>query len=81
LLSRTRENIVASFIDVGSIFIAYQIGISQMGLLTGLVYGVFDAWIVVWQRERISNYVQSAENLVRKVGPLRRRDILPWASD
>jgi hypothetical protein len=81
LLRQTRENIVASFVDVGSIFIAYQIGVSQLGLAAGLAYGIFDAWLVVWQRERISNFIHMTGNLLRQYSPMRRKDILPWARE
>jgi len=81
MLRRTQDNIVASVVDIGSIFLAYQIGVSQLGLFAGFAYGVFDAWIVVWQRERISNFIHRAETFVRRLGPFRRSDTLPWAID
>lgn len=78
-MHETENKIVGSLIDVGSIFIAYQIGLSQMGLVAGLCYGMFDAWIVVWQRDRISNFVRRATDYFRQFSPFRRKDILPWA--
>jgi hypothetical protein len=80
LQSQTRENIIASAIDLLSIFVAYRIGVQELGLLTGLAYGMFDAWIVVWQRERISKAISWVEMRIR-IGPSRRRNILPWALD
>ncbi|MHB1868609.1 MAG: hypothetical protein ACYCPP_06645, partial [Nitrososphaerales archaeon] len=68
-------------VDVGSIFLAYQIGVSQLGLIAGLGYGMFDAWIVVWQRERISNFIHHVAFFVQSSRPFRRRDSLPWALD
>ncbi|MGA2876352.1 MAG: hypothetical protein ABSE82_12535 [Nitrososphaerales archaeon] len=78
---QTQDNIIASVVDVGSMFLAYQIGVSQLGLLAGLAYAMFDAWLVVWQRERISNLIHHAETFVRRVGLFRRRNVLPWAVD
>lgn len=79
LLRETEDKIVATFVDVGSIFLAYQIGVSQLGLFAGVGYGLFDAWLVVWQRERISRAIHKAGNFLRQAGPFRRRDVLPWA--
>ncbi len=79
-MPETEDKIVASFVDVGSIFLAYQIGLSQLGIVAGLGYGLFDAWIVVWQRERISRAIHRAGEFFRQFGPFRRRDVLPWAS-
>ena len=78
---QTRDNIIASFVDVGSIFLAYQIGVSQLGIVAGIAYGLFDAWLVVWQRERISNFIHLASNFLRQNTPMRRKDILPWAKE
>lgn len=79
MIRETEDKIIASLVDVGSIFLAYQIGVSQLGLFAGLGYGLFDAWIVVWQRDRISHLIHWATNLMRQFGPFRRKDILPWA--
>jgi len=80
-MSQTRENIIASIVDFASIIFAYKIGVSQLGLVAGLGYGVFDAWLVVWQRERISNgFKYLADRLEVRI-PFRRKDTLPWAQD
>ncbi|MEM0287412.1 MAG: hypothetical protein QXG05_04465 [Nitrososphaerota archaeon] len=50
------ENAVASVVDVTSIFIAYTIGVNQMGF--GIAYALFDAWMVVWMRKRIFSLVK-----------------------
>ena len=80
-MRETHDKIVASFVDVGSIFLAYQLGVSQLGPLAGLGYGMFDAWIVIWQRERIANAIHWTANALRNFGPFRRKDVLPWALD
>ena len=54
----THENVVASFVDIGSIFAAYTIGIHQLGLEFGLAYALFDAWLVVWMRKPITRFVK-----------------------
>ena len=81
LFRKTQDNIIASFVDVGSMFLAYQIGVSQLGLSAGLAYAIFDAWLVVWQRDRFSSFIRRAENVIRHLGPFRRRTVLPWALD
>lgn len=74
LLTReTNDKIVASFIDFGSISLAYSLGVSHFGLWAGLAYGLFDAWIVVWQRDRISNFVHRAGDAIRAVAPVKRK--------
>lgn len=52
------ENLVASIVDVGSIFIAYSIGIHQLGLEFGFAYAIFDAWIVIWMRKPITRMIK-----------------------
>lgn len=81
LLRETRDNIVASVVDLASIFFAYRLGVAQLGPWAGLAYGAFDAWIVIWQRERISDYVHRAANVFRRTGWLKRNDSLPWIAD
>jgi hypothetical protein len=80
-MRETQDKLVASFVDLGSILLAYQIGMSQLGIWAGLGYGMFDAWIVIWQRDRIASAIHHTGNTLRNFGPFRRRDILPWASD
>lgn len=77
----TRENIVASVVDVASILFAYRLGVLQLGAWAGVAYGGFDAWLVVWQRRRISDYVHRLVNQLRGTGSFRRRDALPWIVD
>lgn len=60
------ENAVASLVDLTSIMIAYQIGAYNFGLGSGLAYGCFDAFMVVWMRKPISRFA-------RWVNPLRSR--------
>jgi hypothetical protein len=61
------ENAVASLVDLTSIMVAYQIGAYNFGLGSGLAYGCFDAFLVVWMRKPISRFA-------RWVNPLRARD-------
>ncbi len=53
------ENAVASVVDFGSIFLAYEIGSNRFSIETGLLYGIFDAFIVVWMRKPIYNTVRT----------------------
>ena len=50
----TYENLVATFVDVVSIMFAYSIGLRQLNLELGLLYAIFDAWIVIWMRKPIA---------------------------
>ena len=59
------ENTVASVVDVTSILVAYQIGVSNYGLGTGLLYGFFDAFIVVWMRKPIARFARGSNPLRR----------------
>jgi len=59
------ENTVASLIDMTSILIAYQLGVSNSGLWAGIAYWIFDAFIVVCMRKPISRFV-------RWLNPFRR---------
>ena len=70
----THDKIVASAIDFGSIFVAYQLGMAHFGLLGGLGYGMFDAWIVIWQKDRISNFVHKTGTLLRGIDNFKRKD-------
>ncbi len=54
------ENAVASVVDFGSIFLAYEIGSYRFSLETGLLYGIFDAFIVVWMRKPIYKTIRMA---------------------
>jgi hypothetical protein len=53
------ENIVATFVDVASVMIAYAIGMQQSNFLLGVGYALFDAFIVVWMRKPLSNLIRS----------------------
>ncbi len=59
----THENLVASFVDIGSIFVAYTIGIHQFGIEFGLAYAIFDAWLVIWMRKPITRLVKRVLSL------------------
>jgi hypothetical protein len=81
LLTKTKENLVASVVDIASLFFAYHLGVEQLGPIAGIGYGFFDAWIVIWQRERISAAIHKSASTIRssrvfakkpKVAPL------PW---
>ena len=54
----TYENLVATFVDVGSILIAYAIGVHQLNIFLGLSYAFFDAWLVVWMRKPITKRIR-----------------------
>ncbi len=53
------ENLVATAVDMLSISIAYQIRINQLGFLVGLVYAGLDAYLVIWERRRLTRLMQS----------------------
>jgi hypothetical protein len=48
------ENLVATAVDMLSISVAYQLGISQSGFVIGFLYAVLDAYVVIWQRRRFT---------------------------
>ncbi len=81
LIRRTKDNIIASVVDVASIVFAYRLGVSQLGIAAGLGYGLFDAWIVIWQRDRIANGVRTFSSRVKDHSSFRRKDALPWAAN
>jgi len=58
--NETFENVVATFVDIGSIIVAYAIGVNGYGLVAGLGYAMFDAFLVVWMRKRIVRLVRWA---------------------
>ena len=53
------ENLVATAVDMLSISVAYQIGINQLGFLVGVLYAVLDAYLVIWQRRRLTRLMHS----------------------
>ncbi|HZW55216.1 MAG TPA: hypothetical protein VFF30_02920 [Nitrososphaerales archaeon] len=80
--NHTKNNIIASAVDIASILFAYRLGLAELGIGAGLAYGMFDAWLVVWQRERIAEGMRRIEEVVRRrKGVFRRKDILPWAAN
>jgi hypothetical protein len=48
------ENLVATAVDMLSISVAYQLGINQSGFIVGTLYAVLDAYVVIWQRRRLT---------------------------
>jgi hypothetical protein len=81
LLPRTKENIVASVVDFASLLVAYRLGVQQLGPIAGIGYGLFDAWIVIWQRERISSAIHKSAHSIRtsKIFAKKRKVApLPW---
>jgi fructose-specific phosphotransferase system IIC component len=48
------ENLVATAVDVLSLSVAYQLGINQSGFIIGVLYAVLDAYVVIWQRRRLT---------------------------
>jgi hypothetical protein len=48
------ENLVATAVDMLSLSVAYQLGISQSGFIVGFLYAVLDAYVVIWQRRRLT---------------------------
>ena len=73
-----RENLVASAVDILSIMFAYRLGLSQLGLSAGIAYGIFDAWLVIWQRERIIIGFTRLYMLLRKTNLVKKKAVLPW---
>ena len=53
----TGENIVATIVDITSIMVAYRLGMDQYGIVSALAYATFDAYIVIWQRKRLTKWV------------------------
>ncbi len=48
------ENLVATAVDMLSMAVAYQLGISQSGFIIGALYAVLDAYVIIWQRRRLT---------------------------
>jgi hypothetical protein len=61
------ENLVATAVDILSISVAYQIGINQLGFLMGLLYAVLDAYLVIWQRRRLTRLMHSVASRFSKL--------------
>ena len=64
------ENSVATFVDFASIFVAYNLGVLQLGVAVGFVYAAFDAYVVIWMRRRIT---RSVRRLARLLHPAATR--------
>lgn len=58
------ENSVATLIDFASILVAYNLGVLQLGVAVGLAYAVFDAYVVIWMRRRITGLVRRLVRLL-----------------
>jgi hypothetical protein len=54
LSTESLENLVATGVDMLSISVAYQLGISRSGFFIGALYAVLDAYVVIWQRQRLT---------------------------
>ena len=65
--SEVKENIVASVVDVSSIVFAYNLGVHQMTSWVGLGYACLDAWLVIWQRKRITGFLNVMAQKMRLV--------------
>jgi hypothetical protein len=66
------ENVVATFVDIASIMVAYAVGIHQFNFLVGVAYAILDAILVVWMRKPLSNLIRSALEIHR--APWSRRN-------
>jgi hypothetical protein len=80
--TKTKDNLIASVVDFTSIVFAYKLGLAQLGIAAGVGYGVFDAWIVIWQRERIASVVCAISDRLRSPHSFRRKSTaLPWDAE
>ena len=52
------ENAVASLVDMASILFAYQLGMNGFGIGMGVLYAMFDAFIVIWMRKPIARFAR-----------------------
>jgi fructose-specific phosphotransferase system IIC component len=70
------ENLVATAVDMLSISVAYQLGISQSGFIIGFLYAILDAYVVIWQRRRLTRLMHlttsSLSRLLNNVGQPKR---------
>jgi hypothetical protein len=70
------ENLVATAVDMLSISVAYQLGISQSGFIIGFLYAVLDAYVVIWQRRRLTRLMHlttsSLSRLLNNIGQPKR---------
>jgi hypothetical protein len=70
------ENLVATAVDMLSISVAYKLGISQSGFIIGFLYAVLDAYVVIWQRRRLTRLMHlttsSLSRLLNNIGQPKR---------
>ena len=59
------EKSLAGMIDVASVLVAYNIGMTRLGLVYGVIYAGMDAFVVVWLSRPITG-------IVRRLNPARR---------
>jgi len=79
---KTKDNVISSVVDFASIVFAYKLGVAQLGIAAGLGYGVFDAWLVIWQRERITTGIINISDKLRYGSVFRKKTpALPWDLD
>ncbi len=63
--SEFAENLVATVVDVSSILFAYSLGVQQLGFTVGLGYAFLDAYLVVWQRRRLTRVARALTHQLR----------------
>jgi hypothetical protein len=73
LLTEFAENLVATAVDMLSISVAYQLGISQSGFIVGFLYAVVDAYVVIWQRRRLTRFAHTATAKLSRFTDITRR--------
>ena len=67
------ENLVATAVDMLSISVAYQLGISQSGFIIGFLYAILDAYVVIWQRRRLTRLMHlTTSSLSRLLNNIRQ---------
>ena len=59
LSAESIENLVATGVDMLSISVAYQLGISRSGFFIGALYAIADAYTVIWQRQRLTKVART----------------------
>jgi hypothetical protein len=75
LSTESIENLVATGVDMLSISVAYQLGISQSGFLIGALYAILDAYVVIWQRQRLTRF---AHTIVARLSRLLSNTLKSW---
>lgn len=60
-----KENLVATTVDVASILFAYNIGVHQFGWEFGLGYAAFDAYVVIWEKKRLTSMLGWISSFIR----------------